>query len=153
VYFCIELLRAFEISRVRRRLFVEPTLLFEDGVRRSPDLLICATKQIIGAVEFKYTPRARPSTAKDLGTLVRIGDSTDDVVISNERFRGEGSPRHYSVAADAVLCWAAVHAAATIHLPDRALAKLGGRFLCLEAVTVKGAQARLRLNGKMRGRA
>lgn len=127
-------------------------MLFKDGARRSPDLLICATRQIIGVVEFKYTPRTKPSTEKDFGTLARIGDSADDVVVSNERFRGEGIPRHYSVAADAVLCWAAVHAAATMHLPSKALARLGDRFLCLEAVTAKGTQARLRLNGKTRNR-
>ncbi|MDX1946008.1 MAG: hypothetical protein SFU86_11475 [Pirellulaceae bacterium] len=109
VHFCIELLKEFRRRRVSRRLFIEPTLQFVDKVMRTPDLLICNTKQIIGVVEFKYCPRARPKTGKDLKTLARIRDTTGVISIQNERYLGEGKLRQYSVAEDAVFCWAGVY--------------------------------------------
>lgn len=136
VHFCVALLEEFRRSRLPRRLFIEPTILFRDSVRRSPDLLICNTTQIIGVVEFKYTPRAIPSFRKDLDTLTCVHGATGVVTIANERFRGEGKPRRYTVAADAVFCWAGVYSRIDpLRLPSRTVNRLGLSFLRLDALT------------------
>jgi len=135
VHFCIALLEEFEASAVRRRLFVEPMILFPDATKRYPDLLICNANRVIGVVEFKYTPRARPSVGKDLNTLHRLASLGKSVVLANDRFRGIAEGKQYSVAPDAVLCWAAVYAGTLAELPTRAISSVGPRFLRLDAIT------------------
>ena len=156
VHFCIKLLQIFEKEGVTRRLFVEPTIEFEDGVRppRAPDLLICNTKNIVGVVEFKYSPRARPkrlTMEKDLDTLDRVGNAGSELKVSNERFRGEGDVQRYTIATDAVLCWAGVHASPVTTIPMDGSNELGKRLLCLEALSVQGVQASVLQDGKLQG--
>ena len=139
VHFCIALLEEFRASKVIRRLFVEPTILFGDSTKRSPDLVICNSRQVIGVVEFKYVPRARPTVEKDMNTLLRLGSADRGIGIANDRFRGVGEVRHYTVASDAVLCWAGVYAGKLLALPPRTVLKLGGRFMRLDALTRDGA--------------
>ena len=150
VHFCMELLRQFSSDDCTRRLFIEPGVVFDDGVHRSPDLLICNSCRIIGVVEFKYTPRMTPKVVKDLNTLCRLSLLSIDITISNARFRGEGVPRHYSIASDAVLCWAGVHASNDFEFLRNMVDQLGGRFLCLEAVTQPESQAEIRTSSKPR---
>ena len=134
VHFCVNLLTL--LSEHERRLFIEPTIVFPDGVRRCPDLVICNSQRIIGVVEFKYTPRKLPSYTKDFATLVKLAESVEgDVVISNERYRGPQKPKHYHVADDAVLCWAAIHSNGNFHPTLPRSERLGERYLELRATT------------------
>lgn len=86
-----------------------------------------------------YPPRGRPSTEKDLSTLLHFGSAATDVTFANDRFRGAGNVKHYPVARDAVLCWAGVYTGALLELPTRTVAKLGDGFLRLDALTRDGA--------------
>lgn len=136
VYFCVNLLRAFKKDNVQRRLFIEPRVKFCSGERRFPDLLICNKRRVIGVVEIKYLPRTVPKCDKDFETLVRIGESKNGIVISNARYRGPRQPKKYSVADDAVLCWAAVHADETpVNLARSPGESFGKRYLELLALT------------------
>jgi hypothetical protein len=138
VYFCVELLKAFERDGVQRRLFIEPRIKLSSGERRFPDLVICNKRRVIGVVEIKYLPRAIPNCDKDFETLVRIGESNNGIVISNARYRGPRQPKKYSVADDAVLCWAAVHADEPFFCPDRSpVAPIEKRYLELRALTTR----------------
>lgn len=154
VHFCIELLQVFPKDFVARRLFVEPTLVFEDGVRRSPDLLICNSNDVVGVVEFKYSPRALPTKStieKDLDTLGRIGSAGSELKVSNERYRGEGDAKRYTIATDAVLCWAGVHSSPSTTMPMGGSYDFGSRFLCLEALSMHGGVARVLQDGEEYG--
>jgi hypothetical protein len=140
VHFCFALLEEFRGSRVSRSLLVEPSLRFEDGTLRSPDLLICSTKAIIGAVEFKYLPNGVPSVRKDMDTLLRVCRARGLITVENKRYRGAGSPNRYAVAPDAVLCWAGVYYRMTkIELSPSTVEHLGQSFLRLDARTRAGA--------------
>ena len=152
VHFCMALLQQFSRDDCTRRLFIEPGVVFDDGVYRAPDLLICNSCRIIGVVEFKYTPRTTPKVVKDLNTLFRLSLLSSDITISNARFRGEGVPRHYSIAPDAVLCWAGVHASIDFEIARNITDQLGSRFLCLEAVTQSDSHAEIRTSGKRQNR-
>ncbi len=143
VHFCIELYKAFDEDERMRRLFVEPSLRFKGRKPRYPDLLICNSKEVIGVVEFKYTPRVRPAMTKDFKTLTMLSKAKGEVEVKNERFRGKGSPSTYTVASDAVLCWAAVHTSRNLQFPAN---KIGDRLLCLEAITSGGKDAQIRIN-------
>ena len=137
VHFCIALLKEFRASKVIRRLFVEPTIFFADSTKRCPDLVICSARRIIGVVEFKYFPRARPAVEKDMNTLLRLA-AAKDIALANDRFRGAGEVRHYTVARDAVLCWAGVYTGNFLALPPRAVSRLGERFMRVDALTRDG---------------
>lgn len=152
VHFCMALLEQFTRNDCTRRLFIEPSVVFDDGVHRSPDLLICNSSRIIGVVEFKYTPRMTPKVVKDLNTLLRLSLLSSDITISNERFRGVGAPRRYSIASDAVLCWAGVHTSSDFEIPQNIKNQLGSRFVCLEAVTQSASQAEIRTSSQRRSR-
>lgn len=133
VHFCVKLLGLLEGQQ--RRLFIEPTLTFQSGEKRSPDLVICNSRRIIGVVEFKYTPRTLPSYAKDFDTLARLARSAEgEITLSNERFRGPRKIEHYNVASDAVLCWAAVHCDKAFEVPQLHLKEVGDRYLELRAI-------------------
>lgn len=139
VHFCHALMREFEKAGVERRLFIEPTVILgSDGIR-CPDLVICNSQRIIGVVEFKYLPRAVPEYTKDLDTLALLLRHADALMLSNERFRGEGSPKTYSLAEDAVLCWAAVYADNFIEMQHASLSRFGEQFLRLDAITHESA--------------
>lgn len=143
VHFCINLLEEFKTSRVRRHLFVEPIVVFPDGTKRYPDLVICNGRRAIGVIEFKYKPRARPAVGKDINTLHRLATLGKPLVLANDRFQGLTEAREYSFAPDAVLCWAAVYTGGLVTLPARALSSLGSRFLRLDAITHDGDEVEI----------
>ena len=143
VHFCLSLLEEFKASKVRRRLFVEPMVLLPGATRRFPDLVICNGHRMIGVVEFKYTPRARPTVTKDISTLRQLAASGETVVLANDRFRGIAEVRRYSLAPDAVLCWAAVYAGGLVALPDRVVSGIGSRFLRLDAIAHDGDEVEI----------
>ncbi len=135
VHFCATLLEIFRRESLDRRIFVEPTICLPSGETRYPDLLICNSQRVIGVVELKYAPRAIPEYEKDFDTLAKIGSLGSALTISNERFRGVPEPKRFSIAEDAILCWAAVHCD-KMFKPDRAeIIALGNRFLELRAIT------------------
>jgi hypothetical protein len=134
-------MQQFETAGLNRRLFVEPTVRFSPHDMRCPDLVICDSQQITGVVEFKYAPRALPDYSKDLQTLDLFVKHAGAVTLSNERFRGEGSPQTYSLAKDAVLCWAAVYADTYVEIKPLSLLSLEEQFLRLDAITHESAPA------------
>jgi len=141
VHFCQALMKQFEQAGFNRRLFVEPTVIFAADDVRCPNLVICNSQRIIGVVEFKYAPRTFAEYSKDIDTLHRFVQHADAIVLSNERFRGEGSPKSYSLADDAVLCWAAVYADSFIEIEHPNFAVLDGHFLRLDAITHDSSSA------------
>jgi len=134
-YFCSKLLAEFSDEEVKRLIFVEPCFTCPTtGKRRSPDVIVCHSRQIIGAIELKFLPRGRPSFEKDLDTLRWLGTVGGAVSLVNERYLGVPRPAHeYTIADDAVLCWAGIYKA-----PQLALAsgpEIETRFLDLHALT------------------
>lgn len=107
-YFCEALLRIFEDSGVKRRLFIEPRLEILNGTAyRYPDVVICNTRRIIGIVEIKYAPRVRPQKGveKDLSTLSFAAREASRLTLSNDRYLGPNAGKKlYPLANDAVLC-------------------------------------------------
>ncbi len=135
-YFCAELLNQLKDSK--RRIFIEPLLSFSDK-RRHPDIVICNSQSIIAIIELKYLPRGRPSYKKDLETLEIAVKNKKELTISNDRFRGKRSDdKKYTLAPDAVLCWAAVYTGKTLEIKAP---KLGAHFLQLDALTMIGEDA------------
>jgi hypothetical protein len=141
IYFCRHLLDEFKSDEVSRRLFIEPRItLPEVGVARYPDIVICHTRSIIGVVELKYLPRARADFTKDLKTLEWLSENGMDVVLSNDRYRGvREESRKFSLAPDAVLCWAGVYTSPeeSIRLPEART--INERVLVLQAITKSGS--------------
>lgn len=137
VYFCHALMKEFKEDGLAeaRRLFIEPAVVFNDKDRRYPDLVICNTQTIIGVVELKYAPRATPSTDKDMETLAKLAIESNSIELINERFRGPGRLKPYSISSDAVFCWAGVRRNASIQFDSEKQDRIGSRFLKLEAVT------------------
>lgn len=134
-HFCMALSEEFERGEVSRNLFVEPSAILGSD-RRCPDLIVCNTRSVIGVVEFKYLPRAKPSFAKDLNTLKRLRNTAGKITISNERYRGSSKPRSYTMAEDAVFCWAAVYSSlGVLKLPSEVTKAIGPGFLRLDALT------------------
>ena len=113
IYFCKHLLDEFQNSDVSRRLFIEPRITIPDvGSAKYPDIVICKKCSIIGVVELKYLPRARADFKKDFETLEWLYENGMNVVLSNDRYRGEREEaKKFSFAPDAVLCWAGVYTA------------------------------------------
>lgn len=136
VHFCHQLLSQFKVDAVSRRIFVEPCFVDAEGQVRSPDVVICHTRSIIGVVELKYLPRVRPEYEKDLSTLQWFAKSGGEVALSNERYLGVGAQtiKKFSLASDAVLCWAGVYRAPRAEVEAHA-ESLGRRFYCLHAIT------------------
>ena len=143
VYFCAALHEEFK--NFHRRLFIEPRLRFSDGSARHPDIVICDSKNIVGIVELKYTPRGRPGQAsldKDMETLMHAVTDASSLQISNDRYLGEtSSMRSYPLAENAVLCWAGVYKGKEIEkIKNESLRK---RFLQLSALTIKDAPPKI----------
>ncbi len=143
VHFCHRLLSKFSDQGVSRRIFVEPCFKDSVGKSRSPDVVICHTRQIIGVLELKYLPRASPKYKKDIETLEWFGLATTELTLSNHRYLGveATSPRKYSLARDAVLCWAGVYRKPRVDI--KLAQSLERRFLCLHAVTSEGEPPKL----------
>lgn len=137
VHFCARLMAIFKDNGLPRRLFIEPTLKIGGEKLRSPDLLICDSGKVIGAIEFKYTPRQKSAFKKDLETLQLLSETKGrPVTVANKRYRGlKKDENNYSLSNDAVLCWAAIHAQASCPLPKEDELITSSRFLRLEART------------------
>ncbi len=139
VYFCAKLLAIFRKEGYARRIFVEPRISGDKGKHRYPDVVICNRRQIIAVVELKYQPRVpavRGEYQKDLDTLCWIQERTEGVAISNDRYLGpSGQLRTYSVAKDALFCWAGVYRASRFDIACHAPRKLTDQLLVLHAIT------------------
>ncbi len=97
-----------------RRMFIEPYMsikINDNVIRLMPDLVICNTREVIGIIELKYTPRGQPNYKKDINSLSKIAKYRRDITISNERFRGQViDEKEYNLSKDILFVWAGVHA-------------------------------------------
>ena len=95
-------------------MFIEPSLtITENGLARKiiPDLVICNTREVIGVIELKYTPRGHPRYAKDVASLAAIAKCREGIIISNDRYRGLAvNDKEYSLSKHILFVWAGVHA-------------------------------------------
>jgi hypothetical protein len=137
VYFCAALLKSFDNSGVRRRIFVEPCLSLDKGEKYVyPDIVICSPRSIIGVVELKYLPRGRPDVAKDKRTLEYVAANPGVLNIANERFLGIVADRqNYPLSSDAVLCWGGVYTGKRLNLRAKMRKAARDRFFQLDALT------------------
>lgn len=143
VHFAAALLDHFARKGRTRRIFIEPSVRIEDPkIYKKPDLLICNRQSIIGIVELKYVPRGRPSYQKDLETLNNLTENRLKFVVSNKRYLGpRKDAKEYSLAQDAVLCWAAVYSGRKIDSPEFRSAEERPDFLALHALTSENIDA------------
>ena len=97
-----------------RRTFIEPRIPIELGNSQKiciPDIVICNSRKIIGVIELKYLPRAKPRYEKDINNLADIAKHRAEITISNERFWGPAvDSRAYTFAENVLFVWASVHA-------------------------------------------
>jgi len=110
VFFCGALLAMFADSPRPRRIFVEPRLRTSAREKGPmPDIVVCNSRAIIGVVELKYLPRATAKVDKDLDSLHWIAARSQSIRLDNRRYCGVPIGSNvYSLANDAVLCWAGV---------------------------------------------
>lgn len=81
-------------------------------IKRTPDIVVCNSRSIIGVVELKYLPRAEPNFEGDLKKLAAISMARSEISISNIRYQGEEKDgRKYRVANKTLFVWAGVHKA------------------------------------------
>ena len=124
-----------------RRLFIEPSMRFTFNgaqIRRHPDIVVCNSRYVIGVIELKYLPRAKPKYRSDILKLSTISLARSDILIANDRFRGlEQDRRKYSIANKAIFVWAGVHRATqdTPHLYAHDESSLKGCYMQLHAAT------------------
>lgn len=142
-----------EILPKARRMFIEPKLkatveALDGQVNpefRFPDIVICNTKEVIGIVEVKYLPRAKPNWQKDLNTFSWINTNRDQIVIQNIRYRGVTvDDREYPLSEDVLFVWAGVHALSGIDLAKHINPELSRHFLALHAETTDGEHPTIR---------
>jgi hypothetical protein len=116
-----------------RRMFIEPTLKIErEGTRefRIPDFVICNTKEVIGIIEIKYIPRAKPNWKKDVDTFDWICKNRNKLVVQNKRHRGvESDGRIYPISKDLLIVWAGVHRDSDLLIKDHFKPKVSDSFL------------------------
>jgi len=129
-----------------RRLFIEPTITItiDSGIKKlTPDIVVCNTKKVIAVIELKYSPRAQPKFQKDIESLCSIARNREQIIISNERFRGiEKDGNKYALSNNVLFVWAGVHAkemSETNELYSSAHEILNGCYLQLHAVTEKNS--------------
>lgn len=152
LFFCKSLLDQFSLSGVtkNRRLFVQPCVFVDGAVdRKYPDVVICNSRQIIGVAELKYVPRGRPDHTKDMQTLEFMAAHADRLTLSNDRFCGPSSPRSYSLARDAVLCWAGIYKGKKLVELNALAASFNDRFLRLDALTRETKPPEVSIDGKI----
>jgi hypothetical protein len=128
-----------------RRMFIEPCLVIKTNtgtLRVYPDLVICNTKAVIGIVELKYQPRAKPNHIKDLATLSNVAQHRKHISISNQRFRGQFFDETvYSLSKHILFVWAGIHAStnstnkSSVPLYSTGYDHLKGCFMELHAET------------------
>lgn len=150
-----------------RRIFVEPHISLQrkepesKDMRLFPDVLICNRDKIICVIELKYLPRGRASFKKnvdtlrasfkkDLNTLKEIYESqkNDEVItIVNERFLGKHNKettKSYSLANDAIFCWAGVYTGERYDLSkEKEGETIGNCFLQMDAITEYGEDPKI----------
>jgi hypothetical protein len=145
VYFCKRLMDQFQEAGMDRRLFIEPRINFSaNDSSRYPDIVICNTRSIIGVVEIKYQPRARPDYEKDLETLNLLLQHGSAITLSNDRYRGEIEVhRSFSLATDAVLCWAGVYASPEQSIQHQKGLAINHHVMALHALTRVGSMAQV----------
>jgi len=136
-------------------LFIEPTMKISvqrpDGCEKVhikfPDIVVCNTRQVIGVVELKYQPRARPTWRKDIGTYDWIERHRDKISVSNVRFQGVEADKHrYALAKDVLFVWAGVHAPWPHQIADEneVSPRFRDSFLELHAETYDGSEPTVR---------
>ncbi|HET6424144.1 MAG TPA: hypothetical protein VFG20_10700 [Planctomycetaceae bacterium] len=95
--------------RKHQRLFLEPIFRVEAGTVY-PDLVICNCRTIIGVVEIKYLPRARPKFSKDLKTLAALASQRKNLKMENLRYRGVDTEQaEFQFSEHVLFCWAGIH--------------------------------------------
>lgn len=124
------------------RMFIEPRLIVENGVRVYPDIVICNSRSIICVIEIKYKPRAQAVYRSDVRKLNVISTHGQTISLSNQRFSGRtADDRQYKVANHALFVWAGFHRAprgcSYNQLPSIAskYPQLSGHFIALHAET------------------
>jgi hypothetical protein len=154
LYFCMQLIEEFKNDiKGKKKFLIEPRVTLSSANARYPDVVICNRDQVIGVVELKYAPRNRPlpgTINKDLGTLVYFGGKNlqEDVTITNDRFCGKASVKKYTIASDAVLCWAGVYKGGLLPLSHEMVESMHERFLRLDALTGKDKDAEAYCDGE-----
>lgn len=121
-----------------RRMFIEPCMSVPGLGKqvRYPDLVVCNSKEVIGIIELKYLPRARPQWQKDVDTFHFLATHRKTITISNSRFRGVAADAHfYPLASDVLFVWAGVHAPCDLVLKEHVDPKLAPHFMALHAET------------------
>ena len=110
VHFAARLMDMFKADRVRRSVFVEPRIALDGGQRIHPDLLVCNSREVIGAIELKYQPNVPPRFLKDFATLDALAEGCTSVRLENRRYRGPGRGElSYQLSANLLFVWAGVY--------------------------------------------
>jgi hypothetical protein len=134
-------------------MFIEPRLKAKapnlDGQVtqefRYPDIVVCNTREVIGIVEIKYLPRAKPNWKKDLQTFSWIHKHRDQIVIQNVRHRGVATDsRAYPLSKDVLFVWAGVHVPSDVQICQNIDQGLANHFLELHAITRNGEHPELK---------
>ena len=121
-----------------RRMFIEPCMSVPGLGKqvRYPDLVVCNSREVIGIIELKYQPRARPKWQKDVDTFHFLATHRETISISNSRFRGVAADaRVYPLASDVLFVWAGVHAPCDLALKEHVDPVLAPHFMALHAET------------------
>jgi hypothetical protein len=130
-----------------RRMFIEPCMSTPGLGKqvRYPDLVICNSREIIGIIELKYQPRAKPKWHKDIDTFHFLATHRETISISNTRFRGVvADARLYPLANDVLFVWAGVHASCNLVLNEHVDPILVPYFMSLHAETRLSSAPNLR---------
>ena len=143
-HFLKKLEEYFKVDSTSRKVFIEPKVIA--GKLLYPDVVICNSRQIIGVVELKYLPRARPKFQKDIETLSQIAQNSQQVTVACHRYLGNRSnEKNYTLAKDAVLCWAGVYTGSTVEI-ERPSEISQKQFLLLHARTQENAPPKIESN-------
>ena len=136
-----------------RRLFIEPTITIttDSGNKKViPDIVVCNTKEVIAVIELKYSPRAKPKFQKDIESLCSIARNREQIIISNERFRGiEKDGKKYALSNNILFVWAGIHAKEMPETNELYLSAheiLNGCYLQLHAITEVNSAPTLRIH-------
>jgi len=137
VHFAARLMEEFKRDRVRRYLFVEPKLILHHGQRIHPDLLVCNSREVIGAIELKYQPNVPPRYLKDFATLDALDKGCTSVRLENKRYRGPGRGElGFRLSANLLFVWAGVYRSPRQEIPATETTSIdASQLLTLHGVT------------------
>ena len=137
VHFAARLMEAFKADRVRRSVFVEPRIALDGGQRIHPDLLVCNSREVIGAIELKYQPNVPPRFSKDFATLGALAKGCTSIRLENRRYRGPGRGElGYQLSANPLFVWAGVYRSPPQEIPPAKATSIdASQLLILHAVT------------------